>query len=52
MTIVNPNALCDQECHCTNLQCDQIWRNFTTLQNFKRLWAIFWMAYLVFGKLL
>ena len=32
--------------------CDQIWQNFATLAQFKSLWAISWMVYFVFGKLL
>ena len=33
-------------------QCVQMWQNFATLAMILSLWEIFWIAYLVFGKLL
>ena len=33
-------------------QCDQIWLNFAIWQKHRSIWATFWIAYLVFSKLL
>ena len=31
------------------IQCDQIWRNFTTLANLKKVFGTFLMVYLIGG---